>query len=86
MSDQNATVLVVDDLETSRELTAGALRQQGYSVTLAENGGDALALVDKRPFELVLLDYRMPGMDGLEVLQAVRRTRSPADLPIIMVS
>ncbi|MGH8502040.1 MAG: two-component system response regulator [Gammaproteobacteria bacterium] len=83
---QAASILVVDDLETSRNLAAGVLREQGYAVAMADGGKQALALVKEHGFGLVLLDYRMPEMNGLQVLKILRESYSPSALPVIMVT
>ena len=62
------------------------LTRSGYAVTEASDGGAALELVEKHSFDLVLLDILMPGIDGLQVLENLRRTRSVAELPIIMAT
>jgi len=55
-------------------------------VALADSGARALQIVDAGEIDLVLLDSMMPGMTGLEVLKLLRATRSPAELPVIMVT
>ena len=78
-------VLVVDDSESIRRCVADWLGQQGYRVDSAADGRRALALLDAGLVpDLVLLDVMMPGMDGLEVLAAIRE-RAPR-LPVVMVS
>jgi Response regulator receiver domain len=62
-----ATILVVDDTPADRMLLARALTAEGYVVSSAENGDVALASVAACPPELILLDVRMPGIDGFEV-------------------
>jgi len=79
-------VLVVDDEEMNRDLLSRKLVRQGYEAVTAQNGPEALVAIEEQSFDIVLLDIRMPGMSGEEVLAQVRRTWSPADLPIIMVT
>jgi adenylate cyclase len=80
-------VLIVDDVEANREVLARRLARHGYVTVPAEDGQTALDLIAvEPPFDLVLLDVMMPGMSGLEVLERVRRTHSPAQLPIIMAT
>ncbi len=64
-------VLVVDDEEAARQSLAEILRLEGYQVKTAANGEAAVKAVDGEEFELILLDIKMPGMDGLEVLKVV---------------
>lgn len=82
----SATILVVDDLEENRDLLARRLRREGYAVDVAEDGESALAMLEQRPFDLLLLDVMMPGLSGTEVVTRVRATHGPAALPIIMVT
>jgi len=64
-------ILIVDDERTLRESCASVLRSEGYNVTLAGRGEEALDLVRRRPFDLVLVDLFMPQVPGLEILNAV---------------
>lgn len=79
-------LLVVDDNESNREILSRQLRRRGYQVTAADGGESALAIAADRPFDLVLLDIMMPGIDGVEVLRRLRQQRSAAELPIIMAT
>ncbi len=81
-----ASLLLVDDNEANLHILSRRLEQQGHSVTVAADGPTALKLIERESFDLVLLDVVMPGMNGLEVLKAVRKERSPTVLPIIMAS
>ena len=66
------TILVIDDEPGIRELLNTLLRQQGYDVVVAENGQDGLELFRRESPDVLVLDLKMPGMDGLTVLQLVR--------------
>ena len=77
-------ILVVDDQSSVRQLLREYLTEQGFKVVMAENGQEALRLVAAARVDLVLLDVKMAGMDGLEVLQRLREKSS--DLPVIMIS
>jgi CheY-like chemotaxis protein len=79
------TLLVVDDDET-RESLAELLRDEGYAVSTARDGAQALEVVGAAPPDLVLLDIVMPRTTGLELLGELRRRFSPAELPVIMMS
>jgi sigma-B regulation protein RsbU (phosphoserine phosphatase) len=81
-----AYVLVVDDSEPSRDILARWLAVHGYRVAEAADGRAALDRLARDDFDLVLLDVSMPGPDGLEVLEAVRRDRDRLDLPVVMVT
>ena len=81
-----ATVLVVDDEAGLRRLLSLALADAGYAVVEASNGRQALDLIVHGSFALVLLDWRMPGMSGLEVLRVLRSRPETRALPVIMVT
>jgi hypothetical protein len=68
----NARILIVDDDRVILELASIILRSDGYGVRTAGNGILALNLLAEEPFDLVLLDFMMPGKDGLEVLQEIK--------------
>jgi EAL domain-containing protein (putative c-di-GMP-specific phosphodiesterase class I)/DNA-binding response OmpR family regulator len=82
----DALLLVVDDDELNRDLLRRRLRRSGYRVEIAEDGLQALALLESSPFDLVLLDNMMPGMCGIEVLERLRQNLSASELPVIMVT
>jgi CheY-like chemotaxis protein len=79
-------LLVVDDVEDNRNLLRRRFTRLGYEVLEAEDGAKALAMCATYPFDLVLLDIMMPGIDGLEVLKRLREVHSDTSLPIIMVT
>ena len=81
-------LLVVDDNEMNRDMLARRLRREGFTVHTAGSGAEALELVAARAraFDLILLDVMMPEMNGLEVLERLRKTHSVAELPVIMAT
>jgi two-component system alkaline phosphatase synthesis response regulator PhoP len=79
-------LLVVDDTADNRALLSRVFSNRGFETTQADSGAAALALMEQRSFDAVLLDILMPGMDGIEVLKRIRRTHSRSNLPVIMVS
>lgn len=81
-----ATILVVDDQSVSRECTATLLRGQGYDVLRAANGPDALALLHHCPADLALVDVLMPGMDGLQLLQELKKDSRWDAMPVVLVT
>ncbi|KRT72735.1 MAG: response regulator [Candidatus Rokubacteria bacterium CSP1-6] len=78
-------VLVVDDEPAQRELVGGFLRKQGFDVAEAPDGRTALERFRKEPFDLLLTDQKMPGLSGLELLEAARAV-TPAVAVIIMTA
>jgi DNA-binding response OmpR family regulator len=81
-----ARILVVDDDAQNRDLLARRLERQGFEVETARDGIDGLRRIESDDFHLVMLDVMMPGMNGLEVLERVRRTRSMSELPVILAT
>lgn len=77
-------ILVVDDDKNTRIYFQAVLESNGYTVTVAENGEDALNVMDKTHIDLVVLDIMMPKMDGYEFTKTLRECDN--NLPILMVS
>jgi CheY-like chemotaxis protein len=80
------TILVVDDEEDIRFLTRQMLRLNGYEVLEAPSGEEALDILKGATPDLMLLDIRMKGIDGFEVLNRVRLSPNHSRLPIVMMS
>jgi DNA-binding response OmpR family regulator len=81
-----ARILVVDDNRDNREVLTRRLRKQGFEISEAESGRAALSMIEAEPPHMVLLDHMMPDLSGLDTLAIIRRTRSAAELPVIMVT
>jgi two-component system, OmpR family, KDP operon response regulator KdpE len=79
----SARILVVDDAPQVRRTLRATLTVEDYTVSEARDGAEALELFSSQPFDIILLDVNMPGMDGL---QACREIRSKSEVPIIMLT
>jgi len=80
-------VLAVDDFPTMRRIVKTLLRQLGYNnVAEAEDGQVALAKLKQEKFDLVLLDWNMPRMTGLELLKAIRADDNLQNTPVVMIT
>ena len=77
-------ILIVDDEPFNLDLLEQELTELGYAIERASNGAEALQLVDKNSPDLVLLDYQMPDMNGIEVLRAIRQDNG--DLPVVIIT
>ena len=84
MSERSQRALVVDDEEIIRYVLIEDLEEIGYECVEASNGQSALEQLDSQKFQVVMLDIRMPGMSGLEVMKIIRA--SYPDTCVIMVS
>ncbi|WP_404452887.1 response regulator transcription factor [Virgibacillus necropolis] len=81
--DENAKVLVVDDEDRIRHLIKMYLEREDFIVEEADNGSDALELALENEYDVILLDIMMPGMDGIEVCQELRKEKQT---PVIMLT
>ena len=77
---KNLNILVVEDGKSQRELLCDFLKEEGYVVSEAENGKQAVEKVQDGYFDLILLDYKMPEMDGMQVLEAVKAINPEIDV------
>ncbi len=79
------TILIVDDEENIRILYKEELTDEGYDVLLASNGYEALEVLDARKPDAIILDIKMPGMDGVNLLKLIKE-RKESDIPVIICS
>ena len=81
-----ARVLVVDDADFNRQVMTRILEREGYTVDTAVDGADALEQLRVTPFDIVLLDVMMPGVDGLQVIETMHGDERLRHTPVIMLS
>lgn len=79
-------ILLVDDVPVNIEIIGTLLTNHGYFISVAENGLKALELVNNSRPDLILLDIMMPGMDGFEVCQRLKKNPATANIPIIFIT
>ncbi|ARJ65956.1 hypothetical protein WV31_09975 [Magnetospirillum sp. ME-1] len=79
-------VLLVEDDPTNRIVAVGLLERVGLTVDVAEDGGMAVEMVGKTEYDLVLMDVRMPNVDGITATRLIRKRKDRADLPIIALT
>lgn len=79
-------IVVAEDEDVLRGLVQHVLKKNGYGVRTARDGEECLNLVRSRRPDAIILDAMMPGLDGFEVLHALRRDQTTIDIPVIMLS
>ncbi len=79
-------LLIADDSALARKVLARKLSHAGFEVHEAQGGASALLRLIEAPVDLVIMDFIMEPMNGLEVLARIRRIRSPLQLPVLMIS
>lgn len=82
----SAHILVVDDNDINLKVASKVLEKEGYKVSTALNGKDALVQANKTPPDLAILDVMMPDMDGYELCEKIRNTPKIAHIPVIMLT
>ena len=79
-------ILAVDDSLTTRVLISGILESEGYEVTLAASGEEALEIMDNNTYDLFILDVEMPGINGFELASRIRKNPAHKETPIVILS
>lgn len=79
-------ILIADDSESIREVLAFNLENAGYKVLVARDGVEALQYFDGRPIDLLLTDYHMPNLNGLELTVKIRQTENYKFIPILVLT
>jgi len=87
MTNEKMRILVVDDQMTMRQINMDMLSNLGFkNLTEADDGTTALAMLNEREFDLVVTDWNMPGMQGIDLLKAIRAHEVISGLPVILVT
>ena len=85
--DKNIRILIVDDFSTMRRIVKNLLNDLGFVNTAeADDGHTALAELRKGPYDLIITDWNMPGMPGIDLLKQVRADATLARIPVLMVT
>jgi len=85
--DTNMKILIVDDFSTMRRIIKNLLRDLGFNNTSeAEDGASGLAALRAGDFDFLITDWNMPGMQGIDLLKAVRADTKLANIPVLMVT
>ncbi len=86
MSNKKPQILIVDDMEDNICLLSMLLESEGYQVDSATSGEEALVKIEAAPPNLVLLDVMMPGINGFQVIEQIRKKPQLAKLPIVLLT
>ncbi|MBI2097672.1 MAG: response regulator [Candidatus Vogelbacteria bacterium] len=86
MDNAKKTVLIVEDDEFLRSLTAKRLEKENYVIEVAVDGENAISVLDTMKPDIILLDLLLPGKDGFEVLKKIRSTESVKTVPVVIFS
>lgn len=80
------TVLIVDDEKDLRDSVSMALEAQGYNVVIAGDGREGISMAAEHTPSLILVDYRMPELNGVEFLDTLRNTEGLTDTPVVIIT
>lgn len=85
--DKNMKILVVDDFSTMRRIIKNLLKDLGFTnIQEADDGNTALPMLNQATFDFVVTDWNMPGMQGIDLLRAIRADEKLKHLPVLMVT
>ena len=82
----NSNILIVDDVVENIQVAMNILKEEGYDFSFAKTGEDALNLLKKSNFDIILLDIMMPGIDGYEVCSRIKKDPRISDTPVIFLT
>ncbi len=83
---KGSSILLVEDNEFNQEIACELLAEAGFKVEVAENGQKSIEMLDKRPYDIVLMDMQMPVMDGVTATREIRKDERFKDLPILAMT
>jgi chemosensory pili system protein ChpA (sensor histidine kinase/response regulator) len=86
VEEEKTEILVVDDSVTVRKVTSRFLKREGFAVTLARDGVEALQMINEHIPDLIILDVEMPNMDGFELISILRSNERFEDIPVILIT
>ncbi|NQZ22326.1 MAG: chemotaxis protein CheY [Colwellia sp.] len=85
--DKNMKVLVVDDFSTMRRIVKNLLRDLGFTnISEADDGSTALPMLKEGSFDFVVTDWNMPGMQGIDLLKAIRADSNLSHIPVLLIT
>jgi two-component system, cell cycle response regulator DivK len=82
----NELILIVEDNEKNRKLARDVLQFKGYRTIEAETGEDGVTLATQHKPDLIVMDYQLPGIDGIEAFRRIRNASATAHIPIVAVT
>ena len=80
------TILLVDDFENTLYVTGLTIERAGYNILKATSGKEALSHLNGQPIDLIITDYNMPGMNGLEFIEFAKQKTQYANIPVFILS
>ncbi|NMC64445.1 MAG: response regulator [SAR324 cluster bacterium] len=86
-SNKDLKILIVDNVESARKAVMRHLSKLGYSnFTEAENGQEAISMLEAMPFDLIISDFEMPSMDGIKLMREIRQREELKDIPFVLIA
>jgi two-component system phosphate regulon response regulator PhoB len=86
MATQSPSILVIEDEPAQREVLSYNLKAEGYGVASAEDGDEALMMVQETPPDVIILDWMLPGVSGIEICRRLKASNATREIPIIMLT
>jgi DNA-binding response OmpR family regulator len=80
------TILITDDEPHMRRLLEFSIRKTGHNILQADSGEAALAIIEAQPIDLLLIDFGLTGITGLDTIRAIRQKTASVDLPVVLIT